>query len=118
MLYTVNGSEVIRLGAGVLPGEIHGMKVVIAKGPQVTVANSPSGATYTEIWGKHARLLYVDPSAPWGSPTSLYRFRHTAPIVKRWRTDDPDVEYIRELERCVELLVAPDTTYILKGVIS
>jgi hypothetical protein len=71
MLYTVNGSEVIRLGAGVLPGEIHGMKVVIAKGPQVTVANSPSGATYTEIWGKHARLLYVDPSAPWGSPTSL-----------------------------------------------
>lgn len=115
MLYTVNGSEMIRLGEGILPGEIHGMKVVIPKGPQKIVANEPGAtATAEEIWGKNAILLYVDPNAGWGTPSAIYGFQFQAPTVSRWQRIDPDVEYIRQMERVDEKVVAPNAGYVIK----
>lgn len=119
MLYTVNGQQQIRLGDGILPSEIHGMKVVIAKGPQKQVANEPGvGAATSEIWGKNAILAYIDPNAGWGVPTCVYGFQFMAPTVARWQRIDPDVEYIREMERVDEKVVANEAAYILKEVIS
>jgi len=119
MLYTVNGQEMIRLGDGILPSEIHGMKVVIPKGPQKQVANEPGvGASSSEIWGKNAILAYVDPNAGWGMPTTVYGFQFMAPTVARWQRIDPDVEYIREMERVDEKVVAPDAAWVIKAVIS
>jgi hypothetical protein len=119
MLYTVNGSDVIRLGAGVLPAEIHGMKVVIAKGTKKMTGNEPGiGATATDIWGKNAILAYVDPNAGWGIPTLIYGFQQLAPTVTRWQRVDPDIEYIREMERVDEKVVAPDAAWVLSNVIS
>jgi hypothetical protein len=115
MLYTVNGQEMIRLGEGILPGEIHGMKVVIPMGPQKIVANEPGAtATAEEIWGKNAILLYVDPNAGWGTPSVCYGFQFTAPTIARWQRVDPDVEYIRQLERVDEKIVAPNAGYVIK----
>lgn len=119
MLYTVNGQDVIRLGAGILPAEIHGMRVIVVSGPQVATGREPgTGSTYSEIWGKHARLLYADPNAPWGTPSVLYGFQFMAPTVTRWRNMDPDVDYIREMERTDEKIVAPDAGWVLSAVIS
>lgn len=119
MLYTVNGAEAIRIGAGVLPSEIHGMRVLIPTGPQVNTqqANTPA-ASYTEIWGKHVRLLYVDKNAEWGIPSVAYNFQHTPVEVFRWRQNDPDIDYIRVKERVDERVVAPDTGWVLSDCIS
>lgn len=119
MIYTVNGQEMIRLGSGVLPSEIHGMKVLIAKGAKEMTGNEPGiGATATDIWGKNAILAYIDPNAGWGTPTCLYGFQFMAPTVARWNTWDPDVEYIRDMERVDEKVVAPDAAWVLSEVIS
>lgn len=117
MVYTVNGQQIIRLGDGILPSEIHGLKVVIAKGPQIDSSGEGGASSITEIWGKNA-VIVTRGAQTYGQPSSLYRMVHTAPLVTRWRETDPDIEYIRELERCDERMVAPDTAYILKGVIS
>ena len=119
MLYTVNGQEMIRLGDGILPSEIHGMKVLIPKGTKKFAANEPGiGATAEDIWGKNAILAYIDPNAGWGIPTTLYGFQFMAPTVARWQQMDPDVEYIREMERTDEKIVAPDAAWVLSDVIS
>lgn len=126
-LYTVNGLDPIRLGIGILPPVIHGMKVLIPEGPQVAnkgAANkNPSqepytSPTYDEIWGKSARLLYVNPGAVWGEPSVAYRFQHTPTFTTKWSTIDPDVDYVRQWERLDEKVVAPDAGYQLTSVIS
>lgn len=123
MLYTVNGQQAIRQGVGILPEQIHGMQVVIPMGPQTTTAADSDGSpqqtgTQSEIWGKHVRLLYVEPGAPWGTPSVVYGFQHTAPLTSRWRQNDPDIDYIRQWERIDERVVAPDAGYVLTNVIS
>lgn len=111
--------DFISLGEQVLPSTIHGMRVVIPTGAQVdAVREGGSGTSISEIWGKSARLLYVDPSAGWGMPSVAYKFNHTPKRVTRWRETDPDIDYVREMERYDLRCVAPDTGYVLKGVIS
>lgn len=118
MLYTVNGAEAIRLGDGILPSTIHGMKVLVPQGPQIASGNEGAAFASTEVWGKHARLLYADPSAPWGMPSVVYNFSHTNTFTSRWRENDPDVEYVRQWERRQEKVVAPEAGYVLTAVIS
>lgn len=122
MLYTVNGQQAIRDGVGILPEMIHGMRVVIPMGPQTnSAADSDGGAatgTQSEIWGKHVRLLYIEQGAPWGTPSVAYAFQHTAPLVSRWRQNDPDIDYIRQWERVDERVVAPDAGYVISSCIS
>lgn len=123
MLYTVNGQQMIREGVGILPEMIHGMRVVIPMGPQTNSAPDSDGSvdatgTQSEIWGKNARLLYIEQGAPWGTPSVCYCFQHTAPLVSRWRQNDPDIDYIRQWERVDERVVAPDAGYVLTSVIS
>jgi len=122
MLYTVNGQQAIREGIGILPDMIHGMRVIIPLGPQTNSAPDSDGGlatgTQSEIWGKHVRLLYVENGAPWGTPSVCYQFQHTAPLVSRWRQNDPDIDYIRQWERTDERVVAPDAGYVLTSVIS
>ena len=120
MLYTVNGQQMITAGVGILPEVIHGMRVIIPTGPQTTTGNEGAGVatTTSEICGKHVRLLCVDDSASWGSPSVAYAFQHTAPLVSRWRQNDPDIDYIRQWERVDEKIVAPDAGWVLTDCIS
>jgi hypothetical protein len=106
-------------GVTLLPNVIHGMKVIIPSGVQGTTANEgASSVTYTETWGKKVRLLYVEPGAGWGTPTCAYAFQHTGPTVTRWRQQDPDIDYIRQSERVIEKIVAPDAGWVIKEVIA
>jgi hypothetical protein len=118
-LYTVNGQETLRMGAGILPSVIWGMRVVIPMGPQYTTANEGAASpTYSEIWGDHIRLLTIDPNAGWGIPSVAYDIVHTNTTVTRWRENDPDVEYIRVKDRRDEKVVAPDAGYVISSVLS
>lgn len=106
------------LGDRLLPAVIHGMDVVIPTGAQKNTAAEGATKSITEIWGDKVRLLYVDPSATWGQPSVAYRMVHTAPTVTRWRQADPDVEYVRQMERVDEKITAPDAGYVISGALS
>lgn len=118
ILYTTD-VEAIRVGPGILPSEIHGLRVVIPRGPQVKSGREGTdGATYSEIWGKHVRILYVDGAPNWGTPSVAYRFQHTEQFASRWRETDPDVDYVRLWERVDEKVCAPELGYVLTNCIS
>jgi hypothetical protein len=108
----------IVIGDRVLPSVIHGMNVVIPTGAQKSTAAEGPKKTVAEIWGDDVRLLLVDPGAQWGMPTVGYRITHTGLTSTRWRQIDPDVEYIRQLERVDEKIVAPDAGWVLADVLS
>ncbi len=108
----------LEVGDRVLPGVIHGMRVVIPKGVQKDTANEGGTASKSEIWGDHVRLLYIDKGANKYKPSVLKRFVHTPPIIKRWETNDPDVTCIRQGERIDEKIVAPDAGHVIKSVLS
>jgi hypothetical protein len=118
---TGRGVDYISLGSRILPAVIHGMKVLIPSG-QVSTAQESQTAnnsiTISEIWGDHVRLLYVDSSAGYGTPSVAYKFTHTDKKVTRWRTVDPDINYIRQFERYALKVVAPDAGYELTALLS
>lgn len=138
--YTVNGLEIIQLGDRMLPDTLFGHKVVIAKGALLNTANQGQAKSLTEVWGDHVRLLYVDPAAAWGMPSTVYGFRGSIhgpvgtesgalatqtpgdgggfALVDRWVTPDPPVEHIRAWERIDERVVAPDLGFELKHVLT
>jgi hypothetical protein len=113
-----NSNDFIQLGSRVLPNEIHGLRVIIPQGVQYDTNNEGGSDTVAEVWGDDVRVLYIDPNAGWGMPTVAYRIQHTAKTVTRWRETDPDVEYIRELERFDLKIVAPDAGYEIQNVLS
>lgn len=113
------GVDYLSLGSRILPAEIHGMRVIISMGAQVTAGNEGASApATTEIWADHVRLLYVDTSAGWGVPTVAYKFNHTSRKVTRWRTVDPDINYVREFERYALKVVAPDAGYEISATLT
>lgn len=114
---TGKGVDYITLGSRILPAVIHGMRVVIPQG-QVMSGNEGATGTISEIWGDHVRLLYVNSSAGYGTPSVAYKFNHTSKKVTRWRTVDPDINYIREFERYALKVVAPDCGYEIASVLS
>lgn len=116
---TGHAQDFIQVGDRVLPSVIHGMQVIIPQGAQLDSAAEGSAAdSISEIWGKHVRCLYVDPSAGWGIPSVAYKLNHTARAVTRWRIVDPDVDYIREKERYALKVVAPDAAHVITGAVS
>lgn len=113
------GVDYLRLGDRIIPAVIHGMRVMIPTGAQVDSGRGGTTGTISEIWGDHVRLLYVaEGGGGWGIPSVAYKFNHTAKRVTRWSTVDPDVDYIRELERYDLKVVAPDAGYELTAVLS
>jgi hypothetical protein len=108
----------IELGNRVLPSVIHGMQVIIPQGGQVDTSNEGGAEAITEIWGDDVRLLYINPSAKWGDPSVAYEMRHTPKRVTRWRETDPDIEYVREMERYDLKVVAEFGGYVIKDVLS
>lgn len=110
--------DFIELGNRVLPNVIHGMQVVIPQGAQVDSSNEGGTSSVSEIWADHVRLLMVNPGAGWGIPSVAYKLNHTPKRVTRWRQTDPDVDYIREMERYDIKIVAPDCGYELTALLS
>jgi hypothetical protein len=115
---TGQGVPYLTLGSRILPAVIHGMRVIIPQGPQVDSGKGGTAGTTTEIWGDHVRLLYTDAGASYGEPAVAYEIRHTPKRVTRWRTVDPDINYVREYE-CYDLkVVAADCGYEIASVLS
>lgn len=116
---TGKGVDYLKMGDRILPAVIHGMRVVIPYGPQLDSAGEGSGSdSITDIWGDHVRLLKLGKGQTWGIPSVAYRLSHTKLKATRWHTVDPDVEYLREMERYEIKVVAPDLGYEITAVLS
>lgn len=132
------GPQAVREGySAVLPDTLFGLKVIIADGTLYNSGRPGDALNLSSTWGNYARVLYVDPGAQWGQPSTVYAIRgriaegagETQPpnpilatdtngtepsggnqsvLVDRWWAQDPPAEHIRIWENVVEKLVAPD----------
>jgi len=109
--YTVNGTDLVRLGASILPDTIHGLNVIIPKGTVRNSANEGATESLTEIWSDSVRVLHVGSNAGWGSPSTAYTFQSKPQMVDRWDEKDPPVEFIRAWSAVDEKVCAPDAGY-------
>jgi hypothetical protein len=119
----------LELGDRVLPNVLHGHRVVVAN-RLVNTAREGAAMSLSEVWDDHVRLIYVNPNAAWGQPSTCYAFK--APVgsaegtsaagqrdvVDRWVTPDPPVDYIRAWETVDEKVCAPDLGYELYDVLA
>lgn len=115
--YTVNGADLVRLGASILPDTIHGLNVIIPKGTVRNSANEGATETLTEIWSDSVRVLHVGQNAGWGNPSTAYTFQSKPQMVDRWDEKDPPVEYIRAWTAQDEKVCAPDAGYEIADVL-
>lgn len=135
-----------------LPPRLFGLNVVVADGT-LYQAGRPGGVneisgtgdalSLSSLWGNYARVLYVDPNAAWGVPSTVYAIRgritegasaaqppapliesnasgqesvpggNQSIVVDRFYTVDPPAAYIRVWENVVEKLVAPDLGVVI-----
>lgn len=110
--YTVNGSDIIKMGDRILPATLHGHKVLIPKGTIQNTANDGATRSLTEIWGDSVRLLYVpEGGGGWGIPATGYTFQSEPEVVDRWVDNDPPVENVRAWETKDEKVCAPSLGY-------
>jgi hypothetical protein len=122
-------------GGGILPPRLFGLNIVVADGVLQNQNRPGEPLNLTGTWGSSARLIYVDPNAQWGIPSTVYSFRapvvegqHQPPasimptgeggvqpnpaggwaVVDRWWDYDPPAETIRAWESVDERVVAPE----------
>lgn len=132
-------------GGGILPPKLFGLNVVIADGTLQNTARPGQSMSLTGTWGQSVRLIYVDPNAQWGVPSTVYSFRgrvtegaHQPPslimpsgdggqepgpaggwaIVDRWWDYDPPAETIRAWECVDERVVAPELGVEIQAVLT
>jgi hypothetical protein len=115
--YTVDGRLIIGEGEAVLPAKLWGLKVLVAN-PLVNTAKEGATKSLSSVWGKHARVLYVNPNGGWGKPSVAYQFKAVPEEVDKWSEKDPPVDYVRAWETVDEKVCAPDTGYEFESVIS
>lgn len=118
--YTVNGQEILAVGEAILPATLWGMKVVIPVGALADPAREGAAETTAmdELWGKGARLLYVDRRGGWGTPSVAYSFKSLPEEVDRWKDNDPPKDNVRAWECVTEEVCAPELGYEITAAIS
>jgi hypothetical protein len=132
-------------GGGVLPAKLFGLDVVVADGTLQNQNRPGEPMSLVGTWGQSARLIYRDPNAQWGIPSTVYSFRapvvegqHQPPasimptgdggvqpnpsggwaVVDRWWDYDPPAETIRAWESVDERVVAPELGVELGSVLT
>lgn len=140
------GLQQIQQGVGILPEKLFGLNVIIADGALTNTAPGGAATNLEEIWGKHARVLYINPNPTWGIPSVAYGFRGkvtdgfsystpavaTGPggvsdaepggmaqwtVVDRWAEADPPAENIRAWECVDERIVGAELGVVIENVI-
>jgi hypothetical protein len=84
--------------------QLLGVKFVIG-GVMENTANEEATDVLADVWGKHALFMYVEPNPSPNSmtPTAVTTFSWsdydkmdaTGAVIKSWRNDDPDGEWLR-----------------------
>jgi hypothetical protein len=145
-LQYLQGPQYIAQGVGALPPTLFGLKVLIVDGVQTNLSAEGATTSLTEIWGKSARVLYIEENPAWGKPTVAYGFRgrvqdgfaYSTPavssggpvaqlepnsanqwtLVDQWAEPDPPANRYRLWECVDEKIVAPELGCEIEEVIS
>jgi len=109
-----------------LPRVFHGLRILIPKGALAQTGHEGAAKSLTDVWGTSARILYVEPNAGWGIPSTVYQFQHpvlsggasagAGAVVDRWHENDPVRDLIRAQECVTEKVCAPDLGYELSSI--
>lgn len=145
-LQYLQGPQYIEKGVGALPEYLFGLKLIVVDGVQVNTAAEGAATSLSEVWGKHARILYVNENPAWGEPTVAYGFRgrvqdgfaYSTPavanggpvaqlepnganqwaMVDQWAEPDPPANRYRLWECVDEKIVAPELGAEIENVIA
>jgi hypothetical protein len=140
------GPQQIAQGVGVLPDMLFGLKTIVVDGVQVNTAAEGEATNLSEVWGKSARVLYINENPAWGEPTIAYGFRgrvqdgfaYSSPavsnggpvaqlepnaatqwtVVDQWSEPDPPANRYRLWECVDERIVAPELGSEIEAVIA
>lgn len=106
-----------------LPATLFGLQV-LEPGMISNTAKEGAAASFSDVWGKHVRILYVNPALPMMDiPSAGYTFRSTEYgtsgwNVRRWREEGPRVNYFGVGIIDAEVLTASDMIYVLRNAIA
>jgi len=102
---------------GDLPPRLWNMEVVI---PGATYTSSIEGATasYSNVWGNHVILLYVNRESPIDAPNVVKVFRSKDWEVRAWREEKVRAEAIEVSVIQDEVLTSDISGYLLADVLS
>jgi hypothetical protein len=136
------------LGGGVdsiLPSKLFGFNIVIADGSLYNTGRPGDSTTLTGVWGNSVRVMYVNPNAQWGVPSTVYAFRGRVggtdaqppaavmtsgtgssepgpsgswALVEQWWDMDPPAIHTRAWECVDERVVAPQLGIEIQNVLN
>lgn len=93
-----------------LPPVFFGMRV-LTPGMLANTAMEGQTATYSDVWGTHVRLLYVNTGPALESPSVAYTFRSEELLTRQERIGRPRVDWYAVGQTIQEKIVAPDAGY-------
>lgn len=103
---------------GDLPPRLWNLDVIIPGSSYTSAAEGASSVTYSDVWGEHVVLLYVDPAPVIDSPTAVKVFRSEDWQVNTWRESKLKSEAIEVSVVQDEVLTSNISGYLLTDVLT
>lgn len=103
---------------GDLPNKLWNHQVVIPGTSYTSSLEGAASVSLSEVWGKHAWVLYRTGAPSIGTVNFGYIFRVGGVSVKTWRDESIDTTFYRPAYNQVEKIVSPYAGYLLQNVIS
>ena len=92
-------------------------KVVVAEAVYNTATEGATDSM-SYIWGKHAWLAYITPTARLRSITLGFTFNYEDRKVKKWDDEDAEARFVRVNENYVQKFVATEAAYLIKNAVA
>lgn len=92
-------------------------KVIVAEAIYET-ATEGATSSLGYIWGKHAWLLYINPSARLRSITFGLTFKYKDRTVKKWDDIDMEARFVRTSDNYVQKFIATEAAYLIKNAVA
>ena len=92
-------------------------KVIVAEAIKNTATEGATDST-TYIWGKHAWLIYITPTARLRTITLGFTFKWKDRKVKKWDDVDMEARFVRANENYVHKFVAVTAAYFIKNAVA
>lgn len=100
-----------------LPPVLWGMRVLVP-GQIKNTAKEGQTASYSDVWGKAARLLYVTTGPALETPSAAYSIQSRPLTTRRWRDEEAETDSFAVGYVGVEQVVAPNAGYEINAAVS
>lgn len=101
---------------GGLPGTVLGLKVVNAGGVYNS-ADQGLTASMSDVWGKNAFVVYVNPASPVNFARMLF-WKNKNRRIRTWRNEELEAQVIEGQVSCCPKVITPDAAYWFESVVA